>query len=134
MHPIPVPSFSNGPYHQYRLLREIDALTQRFYTFPIEILTLVHLKYLALTCNRELPSTISKLFNLRVLIMHPHMNIRRIRAPSYVPIQVWDMQGLEHIEILGKSLIAPSHVTSGRNLSTLVGVNASIYTILDLVF
>ena len=38
-----------GPYHQYpirievgfRLLREIDALTQRFYTFPIQILSLV---------------------------------------------------------------------------------------------
>ncbi|XP_047955151.1 late blight resistance protein R1-A-like isoform X2 [Salvia hispanica] len=129
-----------GPYHQYpipidvgfRLLREIDALTQRFYTFPIEILSLVHLKYLALTCNGELPSTILKLFNLRVLIIHPHMDIIRIRAPSYVPIQVWDMQGLEHIEILGKSLVAPSHVTSLRNLSTLVGVNASICTVLKL--
>ncbi|XP_047944719.1 putative late blight resistance protein homolog R1C-3 [Salvia hispanica] len=129
-----------GPYHQYpihidvgfMLLREIDALTQRFYTFPIEILTLVQLKYLALTCNGEVPSTISKLFNLRVLIIHPHMKIRRRGAPSYVPIQIWDMKELEHIEILGKSLVAPSHVVSLEKLSTLVGVNASICTIFKL--
>ncbi|XP_047964398.1 putative late blight resistance protein homolog R1A-10 [Salvia hispanica] len=129
-----------GPYHQYpipidvgfRLLREIDALTQRFYTFPVEILSLVQLKYLALTCNGELPATISKLFNLRTLIIHPHLNIRHCRAPSYVPIQIWDMQDLEHIEILGKSLVAPSHVASLKNLKTLVGVNASICTVLEL--
>ncbi|XP_042016062.1 putative late blight resistance protein homolog R1A-10 isoform X2 [Salvia splendens] len=129
-----------GDYHQYpihidagfMLLREIDALTQRFYTFPIEILTLVQLKYLALTCNGEVPATISKLFNLQVLIIHPHMKIRRCGAPSYVPIQVWDMQKLKHIEILGKILVAPSHDVSLKKLSTLVGVNASICTIFEL--
>ncbi|XP_047964320.1 putative late blight resistance protein homolog R1C-3 isoform X2 [Salvia hispanica] len=129
-----------GPYHQYpipidvgfRLLREIDALRQRFYTFPIEFLSLFQLKYLALTYNGELPATISKLFNLRVLIIHPHMKIRRLRAASYVPIQIWDMQELEHIEILGKSLVAPSHLSSLKKLKTLVGVNASICTISQL--
>ncbi|XP_047955139.1 putative late blight resistance protein homolog R1A-10 isoform X2 [Salvia hispanica] len=129
-----------GPYHQYpipidvgfKLLREIDALTQRFYTFPTEMLTLVQLKYLTLTCNGELPATISKLFNLRVLIIHPHMKVRRCGVPSYVPITIWDMQELEHIEILGKSLVAPSHVAPLNRLTTLVGVNASICTILEL--
>ncbi|XP_047957734.1 putative late blight resistance protein homolog R1A-10 [Salvia hispanica] len=132
--------FFYGPYHQYpipidvgfRLLREIDALTQRFYTFPIEILSLVQLKYLALTCNGEIPPTISKLFNLRALIIHPHLNIRRCEAPSYVPIQIWDMRELEHLEILGKSLVAPSHVASLKKLKTLVGVNANIRTIMVL--
>ncbi|XP_047964343.1 putative late blight resistance protein homolog R1A-10 isoform X2 [Salvia hispanica] len=132
--------FSYGPYNQYpipidvgfKLLREIDALTQRFYTFPIEILPLVQLKYLALTCNGELPATISKLFNLQVLIIHPHQNIKRCGAPSHVPIQIWDMQELEHIEISGKSLVSPSHVASLRKLSTIVGVNASISTLLEL--
>ncbi|XP_057786825.1 putative late blight resistance protein homolog R1C-3 [Salvia miltiorrhiza] len=129
-----------GPYHQYpipvgddfKLLRKLDALKLRLYTFPTEILTLVLLKYLALTCNGELPTTISKLFNLQVLIIHPHSNIRICRAPSYVPIQIWDMQELEHIEILGKSLVAPCHFASLKKLSTLVGVNASICTILEL--
>ncbi|XP_057789288.1 uncharacterized protein LOC131006138 [Salvia miltiorrhiza] len=41
------------------------------------------------------------------------------------------MKELEHIEILGKSLVAPCHSTSLEKLSTLVGVNASISTILE---
>ncbi|XP_057789230.1 putative late blight resistance protein homolog R1C-3 [Salvia miltiorrhiza] len=129
-----------GPYLQYPIpigddfefLGKLDALNLRLYTFPTEILTLVLLKYLALTCNGELPPTISKLFNLRVLIIHPHNNIRICRAPSYVPIEIWDMQELEHIEILGKSFVAPCHSASLEKLSTLVGVNASICTILEL--
>ncbi|XP_057784514.1 putative late blight resistance protein homolog R1A-10 [Salvia miltiorrhiza] len=129
-----------GPYHPYpvpidvgfKLLRELDALQLRFYTFPTQILTLVQLKYLALTCNKQVPATISKLFNLRTLIIHPHVNVRCCRAPSYVPVQIWDMQELEHIEILGKSLVAPDHVVSLEKLSTLVGMNTSICTILRL--
>ncbi|XP_057789294.1 putative late blight resistance protein homolog R1A-10 isoform X1 [Salvia miltiorrhiza] len=129
-----------GPYHQYpiplgdnfKLLGKIDALNLRLYTFPTEILTLVLLKYLALTCNGEIPTTISNLFNLQVLIIHPHSNIRICRAPSYVPTQVWDMQDLEHVEILGKSLVAPCHSASLEKLSTLVGVDANICTILEL--
>ncbi|XP_057789235.1 putative late blight resistance protein homolog R1C-3 isoform X2 [Salvia miltiorrhiza] len=126
-----------GPYHQYpipvgddfKLLVKLDALNLRLYTFPTEILTLLLLKYLALTCNGELPATISKLFNLRVLIIHPHNDIRICGTPSYVPIEIWEMQELEHIEILGKSLVAPSHSASLEKLSTLAGVNASICTI-----
>ena len=60
------------------------------------------------------------------------MKIRRRGAPSYVPMEIWDMKELEHIEILGKSLVAPSHVVSLEKLSTLVGVNASICTIFNL--
>ncbi|XP_057789273.1 putative late blight resistance protein homolog R1A-10 [Salvia miltiorrhiza] len=128
-----------GPYHQYpipigddfKLLGKLDALNLRLYTFPTEILTLVLLKYLALTCNGELPTTISKLFNLRVLIIHPHNNIRICGAPSYVPIEIWEMQELEHIEILGKSLVAPCRSDSLEKLSTLLGVNASICTTLE---
>ncbi|XP_057789239.1 putative late blight resistance protein homolog R1B-12 isoform X2 [Salvia miltiorrhiza] len=142
-----------GAYHQYpipigddfKLLGKLDALNLRLYTFPSEILTLVLfsflfffliltlvlLKYLALTCNGELPTTISKLFNLQVLIIHPHNNIRICRVPSYVPIQIWDMKELKHIEILGKSLVAPCRPASLEKLSTLVGVNANICTILE---
>ncbi|XP_057789229.1 putative late blight resistance protein homolog R1C-3 [Salvia miltiorrhiza] len=127
-----------GPYHQYpipigdyfKLLGKLDALNLRLYIFPT--VTLILLKYLALTCNGELPTTISKLFNLRVLIIHPHSNIRICGAPSYVPIEIWDMKELEHIELLGKSLVAPSHYAYLEKLSTLVGVNASICTILEL--
>ncbi|KAL8056774.1 hypothetical protein ABFX02_04G140300 [Erythranthe guttata] len=58
-----------GPYHQYpvpiclslTLLRVLDALSIRFYEFPIQVLKLVQLKHLAVTYNGNLPSSISKL-------------------------------------------------------------------------
>ncbi|XP_042011402.1 putative late blight resistance protein homolog R1A-10 [Salvia splendens] len=131
----------NGPYHRYptpinagfKLLRKLDALKLRFYIFPVEILALVQLKYLALTCNGDLPTSISKLFNLQFLIIHPHINIQCLKTVSYVPIQIWDMQELVHIEIPGKDLVAPYHVASLENLSTLIGVNANICTIIELL-
>ncbi|KAH6761496.1 hypothetical protein C2S52_018929 [Perilla frutescens var. hirtella] len=120
-----------GPYHPYsmpldvgfKLLRVLDALKVRFYTFPVEIIELVLLQYLALTYNGELPISISKLFNLQFLIIHPHVSIKSRGAPSYVPVQVWDMQELKHIEILGRDLPNPAHGASLQKLSTLIGVS-----------
>ncbi|KAH6761497.1 hypothetical protein C2S52_018930 [Perilla frutescens var. hirtella] len=121
-----------GPYHPYsmplgvgfKLLKVLDALKVRFYTFPVEILELVLLQYLALTYNGELPTSISKLFNLRFLIIHPHVSIKYWGVPSYVPVQIWDMQELEHIEISGRDLPNPDqHDASLKKLSTLLGVS-----------
>ncbi|KAK4427041.1 putative late blight resistance proteinR1A-10 [Sesamum alatum] len=61
-----------GPQHQYpvpicldfHLMRVLDALTIRFYGFPIEIVKLVQLRYLAFTYNGKLLGSISKLSNL----------------------------------------------------------------------
>lgn len=119
-----------GPYHKYpmpldvgfKLLRVLDALRVRFYDFPIEILKLNLLQYLALSYNGELPTSISKLLNLQFLIIRPHVSIECCGAPSYVPVQIWDMQELKHIEILGRNLPNPNRAVSLPKLSTLVGV------------
>ncbi|KAH6828921.1 hypothetical protein C2S53_013488 [Perilla frutescens var. hirtella] len=121
-----------GPYHPYsmpldfdfKLLRVLDALKVRFYSFPAEILELVLLQYLALTYNGELPISISKLFNLQFLIIHPHVSIKYRGVTSYVPVQIWDMQELKHIEILGNNLPNdPNSASSLQKLYTLLGVN-----------
>lgn len=122
-----------GPYYQYRvpiyagfkLVRILDAIKVRFYNFPIEILKLVQLQYLALSYNGQLPSSICKLFNLQFLIIHPHMSIKSCGNQSYIPIQIWDMQELKHIEILGSNLPNPHCAPSSlKRLSTLLGVSA----------
>ncbi|KAH6828922.1 hypothetical protein C2S53_013489 [Perilla frutescens var. hirtella] len=127
-----------GPYHPYsmpldvgfKLLRVLDALKVRFYSFPVEILELVLLQYLALTYNGELPTSITKLFNLEILIIHPHVSIKSCGAPSnsYVPVQIWDMKELKHTEILGSNLPNPNCDVSLQKLSTLLGVSATSCT------
>ncbi|KAL0309277.1 UNVERIFIED_CONTAM: putative late blight resistance proteinR1B-16 [Sesamum radiatum] len=123
-----------GPHHQYpvptclsfSLLRILEALTIRFYKFPNEVLKLVKLKYLAFTYNGELPASISKLWELQYLIVHKYLSIisSRARRP-YLPMEIWDMQELRHLEVMGSDLPDPnSEGAHLPNLLTLSGISA----------
>ncbi|KAH6814947.1 hypothetical protein C2S51_019767 [Perilla frutescens var. frutescens] len=128
-----------GPYHQYqvpicwewRLLKVLDALSIRYYKFPIEVVKLVQLRYLALTCNADLPPSISKLCSLEFLIVHQHVSIKQVVAvfESYVPVTIWDLQELQHLEIIGRNLPDPPHPGAVLpNLTKLLGVGAGSCT------
>ncbi|XP_057810279.1 putative late blight resistance protein homolog R1A-10 [Salvia miltiorrhiza] len=120
--PYPVPIHAMG----FKLLRVLFASRVRFYHFPIEILKLVFLRYIALTCNGELPPSISNLFHLQFLIIERHMSIRKRGVQSYMPVQIWDMQELQHIQISGSDLPTPNTDDATLiKLVTLVGVSAN---------
>lgn len=119
-----------GPYHQYpvpicfglRLLQKLDALTIRLYEFPLEVLELSELRFLAITCDGELPTSISKLSSLHFFIVNRHLSIKSCETPSYLPISIWDMKELKHLQIMGSDL--PNlHNTILPNLSTVLGVS-----------
>ncbi|KAH6781485.1 hypothetical protein C2S51_006778 [Perilla frutescens var. frutescens] len=114
-----------GPYHQFQvpicfglgLLRVLDALTIRFYEFPIQVVKLVLLRYLALTCNGDISASISKLCHLQFLIVCPHLSIiKSCEAPVYFPVEIWDMKELEHLQIMGSHLPDPC----GKQLQNLL--------------
>ncbi|KAL8057214.1 hypothetical protein ABFX02_04G170200 [Erythranthe guttata] len=121
-----------GPYHKYpvpicleylRLLRVFDALTIRMYEFPMEVLKLVQLRYLALTYDGNLPPSISKLRNLQFLIILRHLNIiKSCIKSSYLPMEIWDMQELKHLQITGSNLPDPCGAIL-LNLSTLLDIS-----------
>ncbi|XP_042014285.1 putative late blight resistance protein homolog R1C-3 [Salvia splendens] len=126
-----------GPSHQYpvplhamdfKLLRILDACKVRFYHIPLEILKLVCLKYLALTCNKELPISISNLFHLQFLIIKRHINIRKRGGQSYMPMEIWNMQELQHIDIFGIDLPTPNFDATLDKLTSLFGVSAKSCT------
>ncbi|KAL7153183.1 hypothetical protein ABFS83_04G149000 [Erythranthe nasuta] len=132
-------SFSNtrsllcfGLYHKYplpicleylRLLRVLDAVTIRLYEFPMDVLKLVQLRYLALTYDGNLPPSISKLRNLQVLIILRHLSIiNSCEDLSYLPIEIWEMQELNHLQITGSNLPDPCGAIL-PNLSRLLDVS-----------
>ena len=126
-----------GPYHQYpvpihamdfKLLRVLDALHVRFYHIPLEILKFVCLKYLALTCNCELPVSISNLLQLQILIIHRHIYIIRRGAMLYMPMEIWDMQELGLIHVAGRDLPSPDSDATLAKLSGLIGVSVKSCT------
>ncbi|XP_047947278.1 putative late blight resistance protein homolog R1B-16 isoform X1 [Salvia hispanica] len=116
-HPYPVPVC-----FELRLLRVLDALAIRFYEFPAEALKLVHLRYLALTCNGSLPASISLLRSICFLIIRCHLSLRPPGEWLYLPNEIWDMQELVHLQIMGGNLPNPNGSVL-ENLLTLSDLN-----------
>ncbi|PIN01469.1 Apoptotic ATPase [Handroanthus impetiginosus] len=123
-----------GPEHHYpvplltglKLLRVLDAQAIRFYNFPDEVLKLIHLRYLSITYSGNLPASISKLWNLQYLIVRQHMSISKSsRDQSYLPIVIWDMQELEHLQIVGSNLPNPCGGALLPNLLSLSDISVS---------
>ncbi|XP_057786908.1 putative late blight resistance protein homolog R1B-17 [Salvia miltiorrhiza] len=106
-----------------KLLRELDALTIRFYEFPLEVLELVQLRYLALTLNGELPVSISRLSNLQFLIVGSHLSIKSCRGPSFLPVEIWSMKEIKHIDVMYSDIPNPCGA-SLESLLTLSNVSA----------
>ncbi|KAK4436587.1 putative late blight resistance proteinR1A-10 [Sesamum alatum] len=110
---------------RFGLLRVLDALSVTFFWFPIEVLELVYLRYLALTFDGELPGLVSNLQNLEILIVHQVF----WRPPSYLPSEIWRMPRLRHLEF--KEVFLPDYPGTlyyGKNtfclenLQTLLGI------------
>ncbi|KAL7153589.1 hypothetical protein ABFS83_04G179500 [Erythranthe nasuta] len=93
-----------GPHHHhplpfcltFDLLRVLDALTVCFIEFSDEIVKLVHLRYLSLTYNGKLPSTLCNLRKLQILMVRRHPKIIYM-ATSFLPIEIWNMAHLRHL-------------------------------------
>ncbi|EYU19337.1 hypothetical protein MIMGU_mgv1a018758mg [Erythranthe guttata] len=127
-----------GPKQQYpivlplcfRLLKVLDALAIRFYEFPHQIIELGRLRYLAITCDGELPSSIIRLWNLEVLNFCRHHNIKLSNnGPVYLPREIWNMHKLKQLYCMGFDLpTPPSDDSHLENLLTLSGVSVQSCT------
>ncbi|EYU32839.1 hypothetical protein MIMGU_mgv1a017989mg, partial [Erythranthe guttata] len=122
-----------GPKQQYpvllplclRLFKVLDALALRFYEFPHQLLALVHLTHLSITCDRELPNSISTLSNLEVLIFIRYHNIKfSNNGPVCLPIDIWNMHKLRQLYCEGFDLPPPLDNSHLENLLTISGVSA----------
>ncbi|XP_051123368.1 putative late blight resistance protein homolog R1A-4 [Andrographis paniculata] len=122
-----------GPYRPYpmrihlsfTLLKILNAPNIRFYTFPYQILNLVRLKYITITYNGEIPKSISKLQKLQVLIVDRHVIIKSLEDVCYLPVEIWNLKQLRHLQCSGFDLPDPcTDQTFLLHLKTLSGVSA----------
>ncbi|KAK4383493.1 putative late blight resistance proteinR1A-10 [Sesamum angolense] len=82
----------------FRLLKVLDALTMTFDEFPIGIVELVHLRYIALCLGGEgrLPESICKLWNLQTLVVS-RRDLDDIKSDIlYLPSNILKMPQLRH--------------------------------------
>lgn len=99
----------------------------------MEVLEFVQLRYLALTLNGELPSSVSRLSNLQFLIVGRHLRIRSCEGPSYLPVEIWGMKELKHIQVMDSELPNPNPCGASL-LSLLTLSNVGAYTCTEEVF
>ncbi|EYU22214.1 hypothetical protein MIMGU_mgv1a001216mg [Erythranthe guttata] len=116
-------------YLPFRLLKVLDAVLMRFYEFPHQVVELFHLRYLAVTSNGEIPSSISRLSNLEILIIHQHHRvIKSSNSPVYLPVEIWKLHKLKHLVCMGFDLPDPSPANDDslilEKLLTISGVGA----------
>ncbi|WMV14195.1 hypothetical protein MTR67_007580, partial [Solanum verrucosum] len=75
----------------FKLLKILDLAYMRIYSFPLQILSLIWLRYLALLCpsNFDIPPEICRLWNLQTFIVRGY-------TPSYItfPEQIWGLMQL----------------------------------------
>lgn len=129
------------------LLQVLDALAIRLYEFPTEVLKLLQLRYLSLTYNGKLPPSVSKLRKLERLIIRKHHNIKILRGSksgdqeqnnikflresTSLPNEIWDLQELRHLRIMGSNLPDP---TKGAELRNLLAFHADAHSCTEKVF
>ncbi|KAL3501683.1 hypothetical protein ACH5RR_036132 [Cinchona calisaya] len=103
----------------FKLLRVLDVRSIIFTRFPTDILYLVLLKYIAISCHfKILPEKMSNLWNLQTLIVETSSRTLDIKA------DIWKLAQLRHLHTnastsLAKSKEQPSINASLQTLSTI---------------
>ncbi|VFQ59375.1 unnamed protein product [Cuscuta campestris] len=120
-HPMPL-------FLTYDLLRVLDAYTIYFIRFPQELGQLIHLRYLSLTYNGKLASSLSKLQNIQILIVCRQPRIIFL-GKSFLPDEFWSMQQLRHLVLPETDLPKiPENPPLFANLQSLTDINAASCT------
>ncbi|XP_075103915.1 putative late blight resistance protein homolog R1B-11 [Nicotiana tabacum] len=119
-------------YLGFKLLRVLDLGSSMFFTFPLEIAQLVNLRYLTLNCYDELPSCISELCHLKILIISSHLEGLALPADS------WNMAQLRHVRLTrGCTMPDPmvaSALVDGKSSKVLLDLQTLSYISFDLMY
>ncbi|CAA2993368.1 late blight resistance homolog R1B-16 isoform X1 [Olea europaea subsp. europaea] len=90
-------------YFGCRLLRVLDMLEVELTKFPAEIIQLVNLRYIAITCRHEIPPSIAFLKNLQTLVVEDPWGIT-----IHLPEEIFNMPQLRHLKLSRVSLLPGS--------------------------
>ncbi|KAL2553183.1 putative late blight resistance protein-like protein R1A-6 [Forsythia ovata] len=103
----------------FQLLRVLDVCNINFYKFPIKIIELVNLRYIALSYTRKfkIPTSISKLRNLQTLIVFGKL----MGGILFLPSELLKMPSLRHL-LFDEGVLLCSRGPQNGNLQTLSGL------------
>ncbi|XP_047972337.1 putative late blight resistance protein homolog R1B-14 [Salvia hispanica] len=109
---------------KFKLLRVLDVVDTDAYPLPASVFDLFHLRYLAFGCPMEVPSAISKLHNLRSLIIRPSKRLRRFSMDEvYLPLEIWMLPLLTHLVSFFDLLPDPEEAASSSTPKKLISLS-----------
>ncbi|XP_047259083.1 putative late blight resistance protein homolog R1B-14 [Capsicum annuum] len=97
----------------FKLLRVLDLSDVRIDVFPVEIPSLIWLRYLSLRCreNLDIPPEICRLWNLQTFIVQgPIRSVITINFPE----EIWGLKQLRHLKVSKFYLPKPPTVSSDK--------------------
>ncbi|KAL0355138.1 UNVERIFIED_CONTAM: putative late blight resistance proteinR1A-10 [Sesamum radiatum] len=114
-------------HFHFRLLKVLDATRVYFDEMPLEILQLVHLRYIAFTQNCRgyctFPSSILRLHHLQTLIVRRGPSLRPFIDAFCIPVEIWKMPQISHISVFYTSFLTdPSSLNFDRRTPCLVNL------------
>ncbi|KAH6758858.1 hypothetical protein C2S51_019093 [Perilla frutescens var. frutescens] len=103
-------SYNDKVITGFKQLKVLHILEVYFESFPVEILQLLHLKFLAFTNGSirycTLPPSLPKLQYLQTLIVSSSVKFSEGENRLVVPFPIWDMPQLRHLVFLNITLSA----------------------------
>ncbi|PHT52293.1 hypothetical protein CQW23_06755, partial [Capsicum baccatum] len=102
----------------FKLLRVLDLNDVRIDVFPVQILSLIWLRYLSLLCRAKLdiPSEICRLWNLQTFIVQVKNAVNAWFVSDFITFreEIWGLMQLRHLKLPKFYLPNPLSVSDGK--------------------
>ncbi|KAM3321257.1 hypothetical protein P3S67_008459 [Capsicum chacoense] len=85
----------------FKLLKVLDVSHVRIDNFPVQILSLIWLRYLSLLCRGNIPPEICRLWNLQTFIVQRQNAVNAWFLSDFItfPEEIWGLMQLRHLKL-----------------------------------
>ncbi|XP_019239691.1 PREDICTED: putative late blight resistance protein homolog R1B-12 [Nicotiana attenuata] len=100
-------------FTSFKLIRVLAIFSHLFSSFPVEITRLIHLRYLWIRSNGNLPASVSQLYHLQTLVLQ-QPELFYMYKTLILPREIWNMTQLRRLRLLsGNYLSKPKRTDEG---------------------
>ncbi|XP_009601833.1 putative late blight resistance protein homolog R1B-14 [Nicotiana tomentosiformis] len=108
-------------FTSFKLIRVLAIFSHLFSSFPVEITQLIHLRYLWIRSNGNLPASVSQLYNLQTLVFQ-QPELYYMYKTLILPREIWNMTQLRRLRLLSGNYLSKPKRTDEGATDTVLGL------------